>query len=174
MKSDAEIVELVKAGQIDAFAELVVRYERLVRAAAWHVVRDRHAADDATQEAFVAALQGLGALRNGAKFGPWLLSIARNRAGKALRARCRSPALVGDFETHAADGGPLSDRSGHVLELLERLPEHERVVVGLKNLQGHSVQEIAEITGRPVGTVTKQLSRGYERLRQWCSEETSP
>ncbi len=173
MRSDAEIVGLVKAGQIDAYAELVVRYERLVRAAAWHVVRDRHAADDATQEAFVAALQALGSLRDGAKFGPWLLAIARNRAGKALRARCRSPALVGDFDAHAADSRALTEASGLVLELLEQLPEHERIVVGLKNLQGHSVQEIAEITGRPVGTVTKQLSRGYERLRQWYSQETS-
>ena len=173
MKSDAEVIELVQAGQIDVFAELVVRYERLVRAAVFHGVRERHTTDDVTQEAFVIALETIGSLRDGSRFGPWLLGIARNRAAKAVRARCRSPALVGDMDAHSDDNRRLNDTSALLLELVERLPEHERVVVGLKNLQGHSVLEIAEITGRPAGTVTKQLSRAYERLRNWYSQETS-
>ncbi|MGE5194141.1 MAG: RNA polymerase sigma factor [Deltaproteobacteria bacterium] len=172
MKSDAEIIELVKAGQIEAFAELVTRYERLVRAAALHTVRERHAAEDVTQEAFVIALETIASLRDTSRFAPWLLGITRNRAAKAMRARCRSPALVGDVEAHPDDGRPLGDASALLLELVERLPEHERVVVGLKNLQGHSVPEIAAITGRPVGTVTKQLSRAYERLRNWYPQES--
>lgn len=173
VKSDAELVELVKAGQIAAFAELVVRYERLVRGAAFHAVRERNTADDVTQEAFVAAFESISSLRNGAKFGAWLIRIARYRAAKAVRSRCRAPVLVGEIAEVAVDDGALSDLSAQILELLERLPEHERVVVGLKNLQGHSVHEIAEITGRPPGTVTKQLSRAYGRLRNWYSQENS-
>jgi RNA polymerase sigma-70 factor (ECF subfamily) len=173
VKSDAELVELVKSGQIGDYAELVVRYERLVRATAIHKVRDRHTADDVTQEAFVAAFETLGKLRDGAKFGAWLMGIAKLRAAKAARTRCRSPALVGDVSAVPMKSGRLSDRSELLLELVERLPEHERLVVGLKNLQGHSIQEIAEITGRPPGTVTKQLSRAYARLRDWYLKETS-
>lgn len=175
MTSDAEIVERVRAGAVDDFALLVVRYEKLVMAAAWNVVRDRHAAEDVTQEAFVAALETIGSLRNVAKFGPWLLAIARNRAAKAVRSRCRAPVPVGELQIEAATpcDRPLSDASAALIALLERLPEHERVVVGLKNLHGHSIPEIAEITARPVGTVTKQLSRAYERLRNWYSEEAS-
>ena len=174
MRNDAEIVEQVQAGGIDAFAELVLRYERLVRAAAWNILRDRHAAEDVTQEAFVAALETIGLLRNAAKFGPWLLAIARNRAAKTVRSRCRAAVAIGQIQAEGtADARPLSDASAALLELFERLPEHERIIVGLKNLQGHSVQEIAEITARPIGTVTKQLSRAYERLRNWYVEETS-
>lgn len=173
MKSDAELVALVKSGQSEAFAELVVRYERLVRAAALNAVRERNTADDVVQEAFVTAFQTLASLRDATKFGAWLLGIARHQAARAVRARCRSPALVGEAVMAAVDCGALSELSAHLLELLERLPEHEKVVVGLKNLQGHSVQEIAEITGRPLGTVTKQLSRAYERLRHWYLKETS-
>jgi RNA polymerase sigma-70 factor (ECF subfamily) len=173
VKSDAELVELVKAGQTGAYAELVVRYERLVRAAALNAVRERNTADDVTQEAFVAAFETLGKLRDGAKFGAWLMGIAKYRAAKAVRARCRAPTLVGDVSAVAAGNGSLSELSALLLELVERLPEHERLVVGLKNLQGHSVEEIAEITGRPQGTVTKQLSRAYARLRDWYSKETS-
>jgi len=173
VKSDSELVELVKSGQVDAYAELVVRYERQVRAAALHAVRERNTAEDVTQEAFVAAFETLGRLKDGAKFGAWLMGIAKHRAAKAVRARCRSPALVGDIATIPADNGPLSDLSALLLELVERLPEHERLVVGLKNFQGHSILEIATITGRPPGTVTKQLSRAYARLRYWYSKENS-
>jgi len=171
VKSDAELVTLVKNGQIDAYGELVVRYERLVRAAAYHVVRERHAAEDVTQEAFIAAFEALGSLRDGARFGSWLLRIAKYRGARAVRARRRSPALVADVASIAVSSSPLSELSAYLLELVERLPEHERLVVGLKTLQGYSVEEISEIAGRPVGTVTKQLSRAYERLRLWSSQE---
>jgi RNA polymerase sigma-70 factor (ECF subfamily) len=173
VKSDAQLVESVKAGQVEAYSELVIRYERLVRAAAFHVVRERHTAEDVAQEAFIAAFESLGSLRTGAKFGSWLLRIAKYRAARAVRSRRRSPALVGNADCVPEIGRPLSDQSALLLELVERLPDHERVVVGLKNLQGHSVDEIALMTGRPVGTVTKQLSRAYDRLRTWYSKETS-
>lgn len=171
MQSDAELIELVKTGQVEAYAELVVRYERSVRAAALHTVRERHLADDVTQDVFVAAYRGLHSLRDGSKFGPWLLRIAKNQAARAVRSRCRAPALVGEVDSTVVDESPLSDLSTTLLELVAQLPEYERVIVELKNFQGHSVREIAEITGRPVGTVTKQLSRAYERLRTGYARE---
>jgi RNA polymerase sigma-70 factor (ECF subfamily) len=65
---------------------------------------------------------------------------------------------------------PLSDESGLLLRLVCRLPQHERVVVALRHFDGHSVHEIADMTRRPVGTVTKQLSRAHQRLRHWLEE----
>ena len=58
----------------------------------------------------------------------------------------------------------------HLLAAVAGLPEHERVVVVLHYVEGHSAQTIAEMTGRPLGTVTKQLSRAVGRLRQSLSE----
>jgi RNA polymerase sigma-70 factor (ECF subfamily) len=85
--SDDEIVEAVLDGQRGAFAALVARYERAVRAVALHVVGDVHTAHDVTQDAFVKAYENLGRLRRGASFGPWLLTIARRVALDAVRSR---------------------------------------------------------------------------------------
>ncbi|KPJ57820.1 MAG: hypothetical protein AMS16_00675 [Planctomycetes bacterium DG_58] len=57
-----------------------------------------------------------------------------------------------------------------LLDRVMRLPEHERTVTMLHHFDGHSVQAVADMTGRPLGTVTKQLSRAYERLRRTIKE----
>ncbi|MEZ6138170.1 MAG: sigma-70 family RNA polymerase sigma factor [Pirellulaceae bacterium] len=67
----------------------------------------------------------------------------------------------------------MSPYSLELLEFVERLPEQERVVIGLRHFDGHSIQDISQITGRPIGTVSKQLSRAHERLRGWVNEENS-
>jgi len=57
-----------------------------------------------------------------------------------------------------------------LVDAIGRLPEHERIVVVFHYLDGYSATEVAAMTGRPVGTVTKQISRGLDRLRQWLAE----
>ena len=174
MNSDAELVRGVLQGDADAFVELVRRYERLVRAAALNVVRDRHLADDIAQDAFLTAHQTLGSLRQPEHFGAWLLTIAKRRAARVVRIRCRAPISVPDVDNHyEQDGLPLREESQHLLELVERLPDHERVVIGLRHFEGHTVEEIATITGRPVGTVTKQISRAHQRLRSLLAKEVA-
>lgn len=172
MRSDLQLVTQVLNGRPDAYASLVERYERLVRAAALHVVRDPHLAEDVAQEAFVAAYRSLASLRDGSRFGAWLLGIARRCAAKAVRTRQRSPVAVGIAEsTVIEDDGRPSSESMELLEFVTRLPLHERVVVGLRHFEGCSVDEIATLTGRAPGTVTKQLSRAHQRLRQWLNLE---
>jgi RNA polymerase sigma-70 factor (ECF subfamily) len=171
--SDQEVIAQVLAGQTGSYAVLVSRYERLARAAAIRIVRDSHAADDIAQEAFVAAFRGLSSLRDRSSFGAWLLGIVRRRAVTAVKKDRRGPSISGDLDTRAAPPGTAhpSAESLELLEFVERLPDQERVVVGLKHFEGRSVQEIAEITGRPVGTVTKQLSRARQRLYHWLTQE---
>ena len=170
--SDHEVVAQVLAGQTDAYAMLVSRYERLARAAALRIVRDRHAADDVTQEAFVVAFRSLASLRDRAGFAGWLLGIVRRRAATAVRQERRRRSISGDFDNRPAErGAHPSAESLELLELVERLPDQERVVIGLKYFEGHSVEKIAEMTGRPLGTVTKQLSRARQRLHGWLTQE---
>lgn len=172
MQSDAEIVRQVRSGDSQAYGMLVDRYERLVRASAMRLTRDRHAAEDVAQETFVFGLQQLGSLRDPAKFAAWLLAIARRTGTRSMARQRRAPMSVGD--ANAFPGGhdaTLSDQSQELMELVDRLPQHEQAVVALRYLNGHSVQEIADITGRPVGTITKQLSRGCKRLRNWLQAE---
>ncbi len=59
----------------------------------------------------------------------------------------------------------------HLVSVIDRLPDHERVLIGLRFFDGHSLAEIAETTARPLGTVSKQLSRAIARLRAWLEKE---
>jgi RNA polymerase sigma-70 factor (ECF subfamily) len=173
VQSDSELIDSVLGGNVEAFAVLVRRYERLVRAAALRVVADRHVAEDVLQETFLAVYESLESLRNRSKFGPWLLSIARHQAVRHVRSNHRPEHCVADVTAvEHSTNGKLTDQSERLLELVERLPAHERTIIGLRHFEGHSVQEVAAITGRPLGTVTKQLSRAHKRLQHWLEKES--
>jgi RNA polymerase sigma-70 factor (ECF subfamily) len=170
--SDAELVADVRAGDTGLYAVLVRRYERLVRATVLERLGDRHLAEDVVQDAFLIAFQSLASLRNDESFGAWLLGIARNQALRSGRDSARRETGAANLDTlPAASTTGLTAESSSLLEQVEKLPEHERIVIGLKHFEGHSATEIAEMTGRPVGTVTKQLSRAYARLAQWLTNE---
>jgi RNA polymerase sigma-70 factor (ECF subfamily) len=174
MQADAEIVGAVLRGDREAFAALVSRYERAVWATAWRVLRDDHAAADAAQEAFLQAFHRLGDLRRPEQFGVWLLRIARRESIRLARKRAHDPSrsleLAGVQMALGRECGnvPASDFSADAEDLLAAvatLPEHERLVIVLRYVDGRSVAEIAAALGRPVGTVTKQLSRAIDRLK---------
>lgn len=170
MTSTAELIARSQSGDHAAFAELVRRFERAVVVTTWAVLGDFHAAQDAGQETFLIAYQNLAQLRTAEAFPSWLLQIAKR---EALRAAGRPKETTSiDPSTLAATTGPpaWADAYSGVIETLGQLPEHERTLVVLRYVNGHRVAEIAEMTGRPVGSVTKQLSRAIARLREWHVE----
>jgi RNA polymerase sigma-70 factor, ECF subfamily len=174
VQSDSELVAAVRAGDIGAYAALVGRYERIVRASVLRKTGDSHATEDAVQDAFLIAYESLASLRTAERFGAWLLGIAKNRAARTLQEKIRREHSVDDFDALPHDSNRrLSEQSLELLELVERLPEHERVVVGLKHFEGYTAAEIAAITGSPLGTITKQLSRAYARLGNWLTLEAN-
>ena len=167
MPSTEELVAAVRAGEKAAFGELVRHYERAAILTAHAILHDFHAAQDAAHESFVIAYEKLDQLRNTSAFGLWILQIVRRQA---LQLR-RKPRLQ-ELDTDKAEvpPGPSADWSHQYEEVIEQLaglPEHERVVVILRYVDGHSVQEIADTTGKAPSTVTKQLSRAVRRLRTW-------
>jgi RNA polymerase sigma-70 factor, ECF subfamily len=171
MQSTAALVRSAIAGERSAFAELVRLYERSAIVTAQAVLGDYHAAQDAAQDGFVMAYQKLGQLRDIEAFGPWLLAIVRRRATEiGAKPRVVAPP-DGEFHKPAKPG--WITQFEEVSQHIDRLPEHERLVVMLRYLDGHSVAAIAEMTGKPLGTVTKQLSRAIERLKSWLSEVQS-
>jgi RNA polymerase sigma-70 factor (ECF subfamily) len=137
-------------------------------------LHDVHAAEDVAQDTLLRAFRRLAGLRDGARFGPWLMQIARRQVVEAVRAR-RLPAVVPAdqpaYDAAADTTIPMWIENEHLLTLVGRLPDHERVLVGLRFFDGHSLAEVATITGRPLGTVTKQLSRAIARLRAWSEKE---
>lgn len=167
MRTDRELVDGVRAGELAAFEGLVRRYERLVASTAWTVLRDYHMVQDAAQVAFLEAYRQIDQLRHGEHFGAWLLRIAYHEAVRLSKQASREQ----HFDALAADSMGIDSNATspiqwqELLAAIGGLPEQERVVVGLRYLDGQSVAEIARLTERPVGTVTKQLSRAVERLR---------
>lgn len=167
LQTDAELVRAVLDGDKQAFAVLVKRYERPVRAVALDVLGDYHLAADISQEAFVSAYEKLAGLRKPKAFGPWLMKITRRRALDSLRGRPKETQLETKIAT-AVEGpdGQLDQDKQRLLAALSKLPKSEKQVVVLRYLADNSVKEVADIVGRSVGTVTKQLSRARKHLRK--------
>lgn len=165
MPSSEELVKATRAGDASAFAELVRRYERAAIITAHSVLGDFHLAQDAAQEAFVYAHSMLNQLRNAASFGPWLLRIAHRRAIRLQRRRNAERTGADRIEPAVKEAGHWMEPYETVAREIARLPEHERIVVVMRYVDGCSIKDIADTTGRPVGTITKQLSRAIERLR---------
>jgi RNA polymerase sigma-70 factor (ECF subfamily) len=170
MPSTEELVRATQAGEPSAFAELVRCYQRAAIITAHAVLLDFQLAQDAAQEAFLIAYQRLGQLRDAASFGPWLLRIARRRALRLKRGRNAERVVVGRVDRAAAAACDWIEPYEEVVQHVARLPEHERIVVTMRYVDGRSVKEIADSTGRPAGTITKQLSRAIQRLRDWLVE----
>ena len=172
MQSDAQLVDCARRGDRDAFRILIERYERTALAVALGNLTDLHAAEDAVQAALLLAFRRLETLHDGRRFGPWLMQIVRRQVVEVVRGRQITVPIDHDVAESPQLGDSLDaveDRE-HLLRLVARLPDHERLLVGMRHFDGHSVADVATLTGRPVGTVTKQLSRAYARLRAWMEE----
>lgn len=169
MQSTDQLVELAKTGQREAISALVERYERIAVAAAWGILGDFHLAQDVTQDSFVTAFRQLSQLRSAKNFGSWLMtSVRRNAIRMKGRQRETTGGLPLAETVMQPEGWMLAYQE--MLPMLVELPIQEYEVVGLRYLNGLSVSQIAEETSRPVGTVTKQLSRAIARLREMAVE----
>ena len=174
MTPDAELVRRVQGGDVEAFGPLFERYERTLLGVSLARLHDFHAAEEVVQATALRAFQQLHTLRKADYFGSWLMQIARRQAVDALRAH-RIPVATGITESE--DQTPANpdqftwiDRN-HLLDLVARLPDDQRVLIGKRYFDGHSMVDIATSMGRPVGTITKQLSRAVARLRDWWDRE---
>ena len=172
MQSDSKLVKAVLNGDRHAYGCLFKRHERSVQAVALGVLGDYHAAQDAVQEAFVTAYKKLGGLRKGSSFGPWVREIARHEAiriGRRMQKRKDMKQIVAQANVVSNDGR-IDEPNRKLLNAVICLPKHERVVIMLRYFDNHSTKTISEMTGRPIGTVTMQLSRAHARLHKWLKE----
>ena len=143
MQRNSELIEAAIGGDHSAFASLVERYERLVWTICWNILRDYHATQDVTQEAFLVAHRLLPELRQPDSFGSWVSSIARR---EALRCRKKTSTVRSEQLVESLTAAAYSSlEPGHdaLLAAVSTLPEHERTVTVLRYLHGHSVADIA-------------------------------
>jgi RNA polymerase sigma-70 factor (ECF subfamily) len=178
---EAGLIRLACQGDLDSFNRLVLAYQDIVYNQAYRVLGEGPAADDATQEAFISAYQNLRSFRGGS-FRAWLLRIVTNTCYDELRRRKRRPTSpleplddTGDEieSPHwIADPGELPEDLAARAELgiaiqrcLQELPAEFRTVVTLVDLQGLDYGEVAQVIGKPLGTVKSRLARARGRLR---------
>lgn len=165
MQSDAQLVKACLNGDKEVFVVLVKRYERPARAVALNVLGDYHKTQDAVQDAFLRAYEKLPTLSKYSAFGPWLMKITHRCALDICQRYKGTPMETAIVQARENPDGRLDERKHRLLAAVLRLPKAEKQVVMLRYFCGHSVKDVAEISERSVGTVTKQLSRAHKRLR---------
>jgi RNA polymerase sigma-70 factor (ECF subfamily) len=186
---DDELLNRYAAGDLEAFGVLLSRYERpLYNFVARHV-RELDAAADLTQEAFARVVQNAGEFNRSAKFSTWLYTIARNLCiDHARRMKHRRHASLDASYGSGDDGGsPLVERvaSGgadveasafsaalrdRIGSAVDALPEEQREVFLMRNLQHMSFAEIASVVGAPENTVKSRMRYALERLQAALSD----
>src|SRR3982075_1495443 len=173
---DSAVVTEFLGGEERAFSELVTRYQTRLLNFVYRTIGDREKAEDLVQEVFIRVYRHLHRFDRSKKFSTWVYTIASNLAKNELRNRSRNPLVLfqtvrGNWED---DDRPLQFedttarpddlfRKRHLKELVAetvaKLPEHHRQVFVLRELEGKSYEEIAEITDCNLGRVKSRRHR---------------
>ena len=166
---DRELVEALRAGDPQAPALLIGRFQGVVFGLCLRMMGHRHDAEDVMQETFLRALRGIAGFDGDRPLRPWLLGIAANRCRTALGLRARRPAAAGAVE-ECADRRPgladPDDLAGELARSLDRLRPDYRLVFALYHEQGLPYDEIAGALGRPIGTIKTWLHRARAQLAE--------
>jgi RNA polymerase sigma-70 factor (ECF subfamily) len=176
-KDTARLVMKAQAGDSNAFATIYTRYFERIYGYLKVVVKDRHEAEDVTQQVFMEAMEALPRYRPraGKPFRAWLFTIVRNQAIKAMRKQRR----LEPWDTEALNRRrerPISDEAAlralewitdsDMMLFVERLPLAQRQVLMARFLLGMNAKEIAQLLGRTPETVRMQQSRALTFLRE--------
>jgi RNA polymerase sigma-70 factor (ECF subfamily) len=168
---DAAAARRVLAGDLAAFGGIVQRWQGRLITLAWRFSRDRTAAEDMAQEAFVKAFRALHTFRGESAFSTWLTAIAMNVYRSWLRERAPWP-IDADLTRLTGDGpDPLArlqarERADAVRRAVLTLPPRYREPIVLFYFQEMDVSETARILGIPEGTLKARLHRGRELLKR--------
>jgi RNA polymerase sigma-70 factor (ECF subfamily) len=177
---EAALIRQSQNGDVDAYNTLVLHYQTQAYNVAYRIMGDQDSAADATQEAFISAYRAISRFRGGS-FKAWLLRIVTNACYDELRRRKRRPKASLDavyvedesidpafFATHSENPEGHAQRmelQGAIIDCLQGLSEEHRTVAVLRDVEGFTYDEIAEIVGVAGGTVKSRLSRARLHLR---------
>ncbi len=174
---DQALLERLRAGEESAFREFVDAYRNRVLSVVTRVVGSAADAEDLAQDTFLKAFRAIGRFQGQSALFTWLYRIAVNTARDHLDARRRRPAVSLDaiHEDRTFDpehGGPspleeleIEDLRAVVRATMEQLPEPFRSTLKLRELEGHSYEDVAGILGVSIGTVESRIFRARTKLR---------
>lgn len=180
-ETDRQLVERVKRGDKRAFDLLVLKYQHKIVGLVSRYLRDQDEVVDVTQEAFIKAYRALPRFRGDSAFYTWLYRIAINTAKNHLVSKSRRPPDTdldidaGEFQDSSAvlsdidtpESRLATDQLEAVIyKAIDDLPEELKVAVTLREFEGLSYEEIAEVMECPVGTVRSRIFRAREAIEK--------
>lgn len=168
-RPDELLLDDFLTGKQEAFDELMRRHEARIFALAFRMTGSRADALDATQDTFVAVFRQAHSFKKDAAFGTWLFRIGINACKDFLRKRNRHPWEGAEQLENTAALGDVERAASlriDVVRALQSLPEEYREAVCMHDLGGIPYDEIAQLSGAPIGTVKSRISRGRRRLAE--------
>ena len=185
--TDQQLVQRAQRGDLRAFDLLVLKYQGRIAALVSRYVSDAGEVEDVTQEAFIKAYRALGKFRGDSAFYTWLYRIAANAAKNHLVAKGRRPGADATIEDAEGfdESGMLSESAspealamgGELAEVVESawnaLPDELKAALMLREFDGLSYDDIADVLGCPVGTVRSRIFRAREAIDQRVKEQIS-
>ena len=183
--ADAPLVERVKRGDVKAFEMLVVKYQRRIERLIGRMVRDVDLVPDIAQETFIRAYRAIPQFRGESQFYTWLYRIAVNTAKKALVGLKRDPIVTESARASRDDDDETSrveneltdgetpeavlaskEIAAAVNAAIEALSDDLRQAITLREIEGLTYEEIAELMDCPIGTVRSRIVRAREAIAQ--------
>jgi len=183
---EGDLVKRARRGDLNAYDELVQRYQQRIYATIYHMTANHEDANDLAQDSFIKAFQALKSFRGGSSFYTWIYRIAVNKTINFLKQRKHKHhfslndldfntennpdlvALISDKTPHREVG--LAELQEKLNEALMKLSEPHRMVVVLHDVQGQSHDEIAEIMDCNIGTVRSRLFYARQQLQGYLAE----
>ena len=187
---ESELVRRAQKGDLEAYDELIKRYQERIYATIYHMTSNHEDANDLAQDAFIKAFQALKSFKGGSSFYTWIYRIAVNKTINFLKQRKNrmhmslndadyntenNPdlvALISD-KTPRREAG-LKELSEKLNEALLKLSEQHRLVMVLHDVQGQSHEEIAEIMQCNIGTVRSRLFYARQQMQAWLNDYLKP
>ena len=187
---EMELVRRAQKGDLEAYDELIKRYQERIYATVYHMTSNHEDANDLSQDAFIKAFQALKSFKGGSSFYTWLYRIAVNKTINFLKQRKNKlhmslndldfntennpdlVALISD-KTPRREAG-LKELSEKLNEALLKLSEQHRLVMVLHDVQGQSHEEIAEIMNCNIGTVRSRLFYARQQMQAWMADYLKP
>ena len=183
---EGELVKRARKGDLDAYDQLVRRYQERIYATVYHMTSNHEDANDLAQEAFIKGFQALKSFKGGSSFYTWVYRIAVNKTINFLKQRKnRAQMSLNDLDFNAehdpdlvaliSDKTPrreagLAELQEKLNEGMQKLSEPHRLVVTLHDVQGLSHEEIAKIMGCNIGTVRSRLFYARQQLQGFLAD----
>lgn len=184
---EAALIKKIKSGDMEAFSDLVLQYEKRAFNFAYRILKDAHLAEDATQEAFLRVYFKIDTFLGNSSFSTWFYTILNNICLDILRKKSRQSETLTISQTSSDDEEyelQIEDKSAGPHEVLQKkdaaallekaidlLSYEHRSVIILRDIEGREYEEIAKILNISLGTVKSRLSRARLSLRKILEEQ---